>query len=62
MATQTATPPKTPSVPKVKKESVTPVQRITDMLKRAAVANKISKDELETVANLAVALKTFMSA
>ena len=46
--------------PKVKKEPIAPAAKITDSLKRAAIAGKISKDELDAVSNLAVALKTFM--
>ena len=46
--------------PKVKKEPIAPVAKITESLKRAAIAGKISKDELDAVSNLAVALKTFM--
>lgn len=48
--------------PKVKKEPIAPVAKITETLKRAAIAGKISKDELDAVSNLAVALKTFMGA
>lgn len=61
MVTQTPA-PKVATISKAKKEPLTAVQRVTDTLKRAAVQGKISKDELEVVANLAGALKTFMSA
>ena len=54
--------PKVAAAPKVKKEPIAPIQRVTETLKRAAIAGKISKQELETVANLANALQTFMSA
>ena len=54
--------PKAAAAPKAKKEPVAPIQRVTETLKRAAIAGKISKQELETVANLASALQTFMSA
>ena len=54
--------PKSALTPKIKKEAVAPIQRVTETLKRAAIAGKISKQELETVANLANALQTFMSA
>lgn len=50
---------------KVKKDPKPPVPaitRINDLLKRSALQGKISKDELESVANLAKALQTFMSA
>ena len=60
MAAQIVTPKIT--APKVKKEPVAPIERVTETLKRAAIAGKISKQELETVANLANALQTFMSA
>lgn len=43
-----------------KKEPISAVQRVTETLKRAAIAGKINKDELDAVANLAGALKTFM--
>lgn len=47
---------------KDKKPAPTPVQRVTDLMKRSALQGKISKDELDVVANLAAALKTFISA
>lgn len=50
------------AAPKVKKEPIAPVAKVTETLKRAAIAGKISKQELETVATLANALQTFMSA
>ena len=52
--------PKPATAPKVKKEPVPPAAMISEMLKRAAVAGKIGKVELESVANLAGALKTFI--
>ena len=57
-----ATTPKTEKQPRAKKEPQTPVQRVTDILKKAALQNKVSADELDSVANLAAALKTFMQA
>jgi len=55
---------KTPAVKteKVKKTPPTAVQRINDIMKRAALQGRITVDELDVVANLAAALKTFIKA
>lgn len=47
---------------KVKKPPVAASVRITDQLKRAALGGKITADELDKLAALAGALKTFMTA
>ena len=52
--------PKPVTTPKVAKAPVAPSLKINELLKRAAIAGKISKEELDAVSNLAVALKTFM--
>lgn len=51
----------TPKVPKTPKPPVPAVTRINELLKKSALANKISRDELESVANLAKALQTFIA-
>lgn len=57
----TAQTPKTPATPKAeKKPAPTPVQRVTDLLKKAALQGKVTADELDVVANLAGSLKVFI--
>jgi hypothetical protein len=58
MATSQTT--KTTAAPKTKKVGPTPVQRVTDILKRAALQGRISADELEVVGTLAGSLKVFL--
>jgi predicted hydrolase (HD superfamily) len=60
MATET-TKPATTKPAKEKKAAVAPVARVSEQLKRAALAGKINREELQTVANLAQALQTFLA-
>jgi hypothetical protein len=46
---------------KEKKQPVPAAKRISDQLKRAAVTNKITKEELEGVETLAKSLAVFVS-
>lgn len=55
MATATKTTPST-----TKKPTPTPVQRVTDILKRSALQGKVTADELDIVATLAGSLKVFL--
>jgi len=50
----------TPATPKTKKVGPTPVQRVTDILKKSALQGKITADELDVVASLAGSLKVFL--
>ena len=61
-AKTTQTPQSTPAAPKIKGTPKTVVQRVTDQLKVAALRNKITADELDTIAALAGSLKTFLKA
>lgn len=56
------TPAQTPATPKAKKPAVPVVKRVTDQMKKAALGNKLSAEELDTIANLANALKAFIAA
>lgn len=51
---------KTPATPKAKKVGPTPVQRVTDVLKRSALQGKITADELDVIVTLAGSLKVFL--
>lgn len=44
----------------VKKPAPTTVQRVNDILKRAALQGKVTSDELDNVAALAGSLKVFL--
>jgi hypothetical protein len=46
---------------KERKAPVAPVTRVSEQLKRAALAGKITREELQTVSNLAQALQTFLA-
>ena len=61
MATQT---PKTETTKttKLAKPPVPAAQRITELMKRGALQGKLTAQELDTLSNLASALKTFVSA
>ena len=45
---------------KQKKAPVAPITRISDQMKKATLAGKITKEELDTIANLATSLKVFL--
>ena len=55
----TKTPAQTATKP-ARKPAPTPVQRVTDTLKRSALQGKITADELDVVATLAGSLKVFI--
>jgi hypothetical protein len=61
-----ATTDKTPAAktaPKAdKKPAPTPVQRVSELLKRSALQGKITGDELDVIASLAGSLKVFLKA
>lgn len=59
MATTTVSPK---DKTRVKKDPIAPVVRITDAMKRATLGGKLSADELDKLAQLASALKTFVQA
>lgn len=52
---------KTPKTPATRKAPVAPAVRVTEQMKKAALANKITAAELDNIANLAAALKTFLT-
>lgn len=54
MATSTTKPAK------VKRDPVAVVKRVSDQMKAATLKGKLSKDELDSISNLALALKTFL--
>lgn len=56
----TATKTITPAAPKARKPAPTPVQRVTEVLKRSALQGKISADELDAIVALAGSLKVFL--
>ena len=62
MATTDKTPADKTATQKVKKAPVAVVQRVTEQLKAAALRGKITADELDVIANLSGALKTFIKA
>lgn len=64
MATNAPKTPATaaPKADKPKKPPVPMAQRLTDQLKRGALGGKLSTDELDKLAALCGALKTFVSA
>lgn len=62
MAMQNADKTTAAKTPKVKKEPVALVKRLTDQLKRGALGGKLTPAELDTLANLATSLKVFVEA
>lgn len=56
------TKPETTKTPAAKKPAVPVVNRLTEQMKRAAMGGKLSAEELDKIANLAGALKTFLAA
>lgn len=61
MVTQTPA-PKPATSAKIKREPQLPSQKITEALKKAAVSGRLNRQELESIAVLAGALQTFVSA
>jgi len=55
------TQPAAKTTPKPKKEPIAVSKRLTDQMKRAALNGKLTSEELDSLANLATALKTFIS-
>jgi len=49
------------ATPKPKKDPIAVSKRLTDQMKRAALNGKLTSEELDSLANLATALKTFIS-
>lgn len=63
MATSTTnltTKPAVEKVAKIKKPAPSAIQRVTDILKRATLAQKITAEELDQVAALSNSLKVFL--